>query len=398
METDASSCNKEPQANPFKAVAAEQHQRREPTYQKVLDGRKRPIRGLWRRNDRFYARIAVEDAASGTKTVRRVPLDAQTVAQAQAELRRLLTRREDRTLPVLKRTPKFAAYVKDYLAFYKTVKDAKRPRTLETESGHLTLWSEHLGDTRLDHISKAHINAFIAKRQASGRSGRTVNLGVTVLRNVLKKAVDDGWLTRLPTENLRPLKWTPRKRELYSHEQIDAVCKAALKESQNGQELADYIRLMAYSGARMSESLRLKWSDVDWKKRQLTIGADGLSKNHKARVVDFNSRLEALLKEMDSRKAPDSVWIFPSPRRGEKDRPAKTFRESLLLARTEANLPKFGFHDCRHFFISMCVMSGIDFMTIARWVGHQDGGVLIGKVYGHLSDEHARRQAEKLLI
>jgi site-specific recombinase XerD len=46
---------------------------------------------------------------------------------------------------------------------------------------------------------------------------------------------------------------------------------------------------------------------------------------------------------------------------------------------------------CRHFFISMCVMSGIDFMTIAKWVGHQDGGVLIGKVYGHLSNEQAQR-------
>jgi hypothetical protein len=35
-------------------------------------------------------------------------------------------------------------------------------------------------------------------------------------------------------------------------------------------------------------------------------------------------------------------------------------------------------------------------MTIARWVGHKDGGILIGKVYGHLSDEHARRQADRL--
>lgn len=41
-------------------------------------------------------------------------------------------------------------------------------------------------------------------------------------------------------------------------------------------------------------------------------------------------------------------------------------------------------------------MSGIDFMTIAKWVGHQDGGILIGKVYGHLSNEHAQRQAQRV--
>jgi hypothetical protein len=41
----------------------------------------------------------------------------------------------------------------------------------------------------------------------------------------------------------------------------------------------------------------------------------------------------------------------------------------------------FGFHDLRHFFISQCVMFQIDFLTIARWVGHRDGGVLIGRTY-----------------
>jgi hypothetical protein len=41
-------------------------------------------------------------------------------------------------------------------------------------------------------------------------------------------------------------------------------------------------------------------------------------------------------------------------------------------------------------------MSGIDYMTIARWVGHKDGGVLIGKVYGHLNNEHTQAQAARL--
>jgi hypothetical protein len=37
-------------------------------------------------------------------------------------------------------------------------------------------------------------------------------------------------------------------------------------------------------------------------------------------------------------------------------------------------------------------------MTIARWVGHKDGGVLIGKVYGHLNDEHAKKMAARLVF
>ena len=42
------------------------------------------------------------------------------------------------------------------------------------------------------------------------------------------------------------------------------------------------------------------------------------------------------------------------------------------------------------------VMTGIDFMTIAKWVGHRDGGVLIGKVYGDIADEHRKRMASRM--
>lgn len=376
-------------------VSVRQH-RRAP-YRKVLDQRKRPIRGLWQRNDRYYAQVAVEDSVTGIKRVKRVPLEgATTDAQAVAAFQELLTQRRKGALPVLKRTPKFSDYARQYFAYFETVKDAKRASTLETERFAIDRWIEHLGGVRLDRITRALVNSYIAKRQGAGLSGRTVNLEVTCFRNVLKRAIDDAWITTLPTANLRPLKWTARKRELTTGEQIHGLCEKSLEVSRNGQEFADYVRLLAFSGARMSEALRLKWLDVDWQQKQLTIGADGLTKNRKARVVDFNAQLEAHLRAMQTRRAPDTEWLFPSPQRGEQDIHAKTFRETLLLARAAAGLPRFGFHDCRHHFISMCVMSGIDYMTIARWVGHQDGGVLIGKVYGHLSNEHAQRQAQRV--
>jgi len=248
------------------------------------------------------------------------------------------------------------------------------------------------------------VNSYIAKRQAAGVTGRTVNLEVICFRNVMKRAIDDGWIMSLPTLNLRPLKWTPRKRERVSAEQIERLCQTAIngaesgEQFKNGRQFADYVRLMAYCGSRRSETLRLKLSDIDWNNRQLTIGSDGLAKNHKARVIDFNAKLEAHLRDMESRRVPDSVWLFPSPQRGATDQRARSFVETMRLVRKEAKLPNFGFHDCRHYFISASVMAGIDYMTIAKWVGHQDGGVLIGKVYGHLSNEHPRRMAEKLQL
>ena len=66
------------------------------------------------------------------------------------------------------------------------------------------------------------------------------------------------------------------------------------------------------------------------------------------------------------------------------------------MVKERAKMPSFGFHDCRRHFVSMAVMSGVDFMTIAAWAGHKDGGVLIGKVYGHLANEHRQAMAERV--
>ena len=64
-------------------------------YTKVLDNRKHAIRGLWRRNGSFVARITVEDDA-GRKAVKWVPLNAETAAAAQEEFRTLLVERSER--------------------------------------------------------------------------------------------------------------------------------------------------------------------------------------------------------------------------------------------------------------------------------------------------------------
>ena len=387
------------------------------SFAKVLDGRKQPIRGLWIRNGRFYARLSVEDG-NGQKNVRRVPLvnpegnAVETAAQAVAELNRLRTRRADDSLPVLGRTPTFADYADTYLAQVKAGKE-KKGSTIAKEETILTNWKKHLGGIRLDKIRPVHVASMMNKRLAADMTKRTVKLDIIVLRNVLKQARDVDELIHdlpVPPGLNRKLKSTPPKRELFTPDELEKLCAAALAKkdgktpvTKNGQEFCDYVRLMAYSGARRNEALALRWADVDFKQGKLTIERqacddekDETTKNADARTVDFNPALKKQLLEMKTRRAPDSQWLFPSPQRGDKDIHAMSFRESLELARTHAKLRQVGFHDLRHHFISYCVMSGIDYMTIAKWVGHKDGGILIGKVYGHLAENHTKEQAQRV--
>jgi integrase len=383
------------------------------SFAKVLDARKHPIRALWVRNGRYYAQLKIENPITGIKKTRRVPLNdkdgrpVHSVAQAVAELKRLQTQRADNDLPVLGRTPKFSDYVAHYVAFISSSQGTKKPGTIQKEKAILARLVDDLGQLRLDQIKRVHVNRFMEKRLKEEVSPRTINLDIIALRVVLKRALEDRLIQRLPTEGLRPLKTTTRKRPLFTADDLGKLCQAASETKQdkngkavpvteNAEQFTDYIKFLAFCGARRNEALAMRWQDVDFKQGQLTIGAEGDTKNRTARVVDFNPKLKAHLLDMKKRRAPDSQWLFPSPQRGDKDVAAKTFRESLNLSRVQAKMPEFKFHDCRHHFISMCVMSGVDFMTIAAWVGHRDGGVLIGKVYGHLANEHRKAMADRV--
>ena len=204
-------------------VRSRQH--RPATYQKVRDERKHPIRGLWVRNGRDYAQVTLEEPHTGVKRVRRVPLEnATTPAQAKAALDEMLVRRRKGKAIVQRRAPTFAAFAESYLEFHRQAKHIKRASTMATEGHAIVRLNEHLGSRHLDKIKRAHLDHFISKRQEAGVSARTVNLEMTVLRNVLNRAIDHKLISTLPTENLRPLKSTSPKRQLAPAEGIERLC------------------------------------------------------------------------------------------------------------------------------------------------------------------------------
>jgi integrase len=359
-------------------------------YQKVSDNRG-PVRGLYLRNGKYIARLKIGGKLSW------VPLaQAATITEAKSELSRLQLERADNTLRHIGKAPTFAAYLVTYKERLAT--SGKKADTIKLEGYSLDRWALALGSLPLDKIRPAHIRGQLHKLRLSDLSPRTCNLALTILRNLLASARLDGFLKLSPADGLPWMKTEKRARNLFTRADLDLIIATARKASKNGLQLSDFLRLLSLAGSREAETLRLTWADVDFDRSLLTIGSDGNSKNREPRRVDFNPELAAHLRAMLSRRAPDCRFLFPSPQRGSADLPALTLRESLLLTRAllPPALQSFGFHDCRHHFISYCVMSGIDFMTVARWVGHKDGGLLIGKVYGHLSNEHTRAQAAKI--
>ena len=46
--------------------------------------------------------------------------------------------------------------------------------------------------------------------------------------------------------------------------------------------------------------------------------------------------------------------------------------------------------------MSNAIEKGIDFKTIASWIGHKDGGLLVAKTYVHLRDTHSMEMAKRM--
>jgi integrase len=366
-------------------------------FTKVTNSRGAEITGLWERNGRYYYQLSVPG-----KHCRRVPLrdeenqPVKTVTDAEDAIYRLRMQKRQGDLPSSQRAPAFHEHAKTYLSWI-TETNAKKPKTIAQEKSSLKRWTEFLGGIRLTKITRKHIGDYALKRKKDGIGNRAVNVDVIGLSNCLKFAKDRGVLpNRLPTEGWKALPYKAERRKLFSRAEFERICQVAGEKRpdgsfrfRNGELLSDLIRLMLFSGARVTSALATLWSDVKWDQRQLHLRNTKYSKNIE---VDFNDNLERLLKDMHARRLPDSECLFPGTR---SEGSVGSLRKTFELVREAANLPTLTFHSARHAFVSACVASGADLVSIASWLGHSDSS-LISKVYAHMSNEVAKRAAKKV--
>lgn len=329
-----------------------------PTYEKVIDGRKQPVRGLWRREGTFYARFSATDQADRKRDVFRALPDCHTVPAAKEALRKLQDEAAVRAIPVAGRCPTFAEFGTRYLT---EVSPTKRPATQKKEQTHIRWWTERVGALTLRQIHRTHFHTAIADLTKAELSPRTTNLYLITFRSVLKRAVEEGLIHDLPTHGLRPQKVSNRKRELDPSPDLHGGHGS--RHGRHQERFAVRRLLLAPLVQRCPGEGGLAGA----------MGGRGLrerSGGHRRRRTGEESR--------GATGGPESGLGIPSPRHV---RPASTrlpvavpltpaWRaghpgENLPLACAAAPVELFRFHDARHYFISTCVMAGIDFMSIA---------------------------------
>ena len=239
-------------------------------------------------------------------------------------------------------------------------------------------------------ITSADIEKWKLRRGAS-IAARTFNKELETLNHVIRYARDvKGILLDNPAEKVRNRKTATATVEIPSKEQFGRLLAELRNEPQAVRSgAAGFTELLAYSGLRLGEGREVRWRDVNFELNTLLVtGGETGTKNHQHRTVPLfpglRRLLESIIKERGEITKEDRIF-------GVRD-----IRQALGSACRRAGLPRFGHHALRHFFCSNAIEAGVDFKTIAGWLGHKDGGVLAARTYGHLRNEHSTAMAKRL--
>ena len=118
-----------------------------------------------------------------------------------------------------------------------------------------------------------------------------------------------------------------------------------------------HLLLSVHTGIRISEQYSLKWSHIDFDRRQIYLPR---TKNGDPRDVPLNGTALSALERL--RKESDGNLVFPN---------AESPRGWFLAAVERAGLKDFTWHCNRHTFASRLVMAGVDLHTVGELLGHR---------------------------
>jgi integrase len=301
-------------------------------------------------------------------------------------------------------------------------------RTNQLERNLLRPLRKFLGEKPLIRIHGEDIAAYQRQRRATGISGRTLNMEVGVLRQIMKRGKVWGIVSedvKLDREGTRPIAKVltePQKRLLFEtaasrDEWLVAYCAAVLA---------------ANTTCRGIELKHLRWCDVDLMEREIVIRRSKTQAGH--RTIPINASAMAALARLRRRDEALSScgpedYVFPACERNKIDprTPQKTWRTAwrslveetalqasekaakeaekadldLEMERKKARRPfiaddgtRLRFHDLRHQAITELSEAGASDATMMALAGHMSREML--EHYSHVRMAAKRDALDRL--
>lgn len=243
------------------------------------------------------------------------------------------------------------------------------------------------GEMPVSEITSRQCEDWMTQRSA-GIAASTFNKDALVLKAVMDYAKQDGLILDSPADVVKRRKVVDKEIVIPTREEYERLLSALKKLDPRARESSKLVQLLALSGMRLGEATSIIWREVDFSRKQFSVsGGDAGTKNNETRIVPLFPSLERFLNNSfaDLEKEANQRLIK-----------INSTKSAMISACKEECLPQFTHHSLRHFFVSNAIEVGIDFKTIASWIGHKDGGILVAKTYGHLRDDHSIEMARLL--
>ncbi len=261
----------------------------------------------------------------------------------------------------------------------------------------------------VSEINRLAVKSFLQGKANAGFAASTVTHMKNCIGGTCNLAVDDGVIANNPAHKLgkiiRPkrmgAKMDPLNREELSH---------LLSNFQEHFPFHYPMALtLARTGMRLGEALALKWGDIDFHERFITIsrnfsrGKIETPKNDKSRRVDMSTQLTEALLDHKHRMKMEAVkrgwgqipqWVFTSEAGTPLD--ASHWRKRIFNKTLEkAGLRKIRVHDLRHTYASLLIQGGESLAYIRDQLGHHSIKVTVD-IYGHLAPEGNKAAVDSL--
>lgn len=245
------------------------------------------------------------------------------------------------------------------------------------------------GPLQLTELTLPHFDQYKADRLHL--DPKTISNQLTLLATMLNLAIELRWITEYP--RIRK----PRIRlnnadfcYLRTQNEIRRFLNAAADE---GQDVLALYSTAIYTGMRAGELAGLRWGDVEFERRQITVqrSFDGPTKAGDVRYVPILDPLLPLLQHWRLHRIGELV--FPNSVGKMHQSAARIFQETLHRVLKRAGFSPVDrkgkrkhyivFHSLRHTFASHWVMNGGDVFKLREILGHKD--IKMTMRYAHLA-------------
>jgi len=242
-----------------------------------------------------------------------------------------------------------------------------------------------LGSRRVDQVTRADIARL---HQAMSGTPRHANLMLSVASKMFNWAVARGYRTdgNNPARHIERYRESMRDRYL-SAEELNRLGEALRRyETAEGNlYAAAAIRLLIFTGARLSEILTLRWTDVDFERRHLALPD---SKTGAKRILINAPTAETLA---SCPRQAGNVFVICGAKAGSR---LVNLQKPWRKIRGMAGLHDVRLHDLRHSFAAVGASAGMSLPIIGKLLGHSQQATTAR--YAHIADSPAQAASERI--